>query len=82
MDCPYCGKGLTEGYIYGGSYGVNYAFKWLSASKEPTLAALELEAETIGEYGLFTQPKVKCQRCDHCKKIIIDLGDSIIRENE
>ncbi len=73
MNCPYCGKELIVGYIYGGSYGVNHSLRWLPETMEPTLANLELESETISTNRFSSQPKVKSYKCNSCRKMIIDL---------
>jgi len=75
MSCPYCGKEMLPGFIYGGSYGVNHSLRWLPENKKPTLAALELEAETISKSTFSSQPKAKCYKCVYCNKIIIDLDE-------
>lgn len=75
MNCPYCGKELTPGFIYGGSYGVNHSLRWLPENKMPTLATLELESETLSTNRFSPQPKVKCYKCVYCKKMIIDLNE-------
>ncbi|MCQ1531794.1 PF20097 family protein [Lutispora saccharofermentans] len=75
MDCPYCGKGLIPGFIYGGSYGVNHSLRWLPETKKPTLAELELEGEVLNKNRFFSQPEVKCYKCAYCRKIIIDLDE-------
>jgi len=75
MNCPYCGKELIAGFIYGGSYGVNHSLRWLPVTKEPTLASLELDSITLSKKGFLSQPKVKSYKCDYCKKMIIDLDE-------
>lgn len=73
MNCPYCGRELIAGFIYGGAYGVNHSLRWLPETKKPTLATLELEAEILSINSFSSQPKVKCYKCNACKKMIIDL---------
>ena len=75
MNCPYCGKELITGYIYGGSYGVNHSLRWLPDIKEPTLATLELESEVLSKDKFLSQPKVKSYKCNYCRKMIIDLDE-------
>lgn len=75
MNCPYCGKELIAGFIYGGSYGVNHSLRWLPEAKEPTLEVLELEAEMLSTNRFFSQPRVKSYKCVSCKKMIINLEE-------
>ena len=75
MNCPYCGKELITGFIYGGSYGVNHSLRWLPATKEPTLANLELDSVTLSKNRFASQPNVKSYRCNDCRKMIIDLNE-------
>lgn len=75
MNCPYCGKELIPGFIYGGSYGVDHSLRWLPENKKPTLAAMELESETLSKNSFLSQPSVKAYKCAYCRKMIIDLNE-------
>lgn len=71
MDCPYCGKPLVKGYLYGS----NAPLAWMPEDKKPTLGIWVTDGEVLkeSEKYLFTPPRVTAYKCYECKKMIIDL---------
>lgn len=68
MNCPYCNKTLTEGYIY--------SPRTLSWTPQPlktfSEASFQKEGNVIlSETGILTPAKIVAYHCPSCKKIII-----------
>ncbi|SCY56811.1 PF20097 family protein [Alkaliphilus peptidifermentans] len=65
LECPYCKSQLEEGFIYSSGYSFKWYNEGMGFFKKYTVFGGEI---------LSDSPKVKCNRCKECKKIIIDLN--------
>lgn len=72
MECPYCGKELTEGHIR----TAGEVIKWLPAGKIGMTTTLRWQVGKnelkLGKYNFATGGDVAAYRCEDCKKIIIE----------
>lgn len=70
MNCPYCGKELIEGYIYGS----DVPLVWMPKDKKPFLGSFPTQGEVLKESDTpFKLPKVTAYKCGDCKKLIVNL---------
>lgn len=68
MQCPYCGKEMVKGYIYGD----RYRLKWLPEDKKLLMGIWANGGVSLGTAGILGRPKVETYMCESCKKLIID----------
>lgn len=68
MNCPYCGKEMSEAYIQSAQQ------LYLNRGKKPRIfASGDLSSVSLSKFSLTKAPYVKSYLCAECGKIIIDL---------
>ena len=65
MNCPYCNKEMEKGYI--DQTDIRFPLEWYPASREKGFFASKK-----GNVRLTYGGNVKANRCENCRKIIID----------
>ena len=68
MNCPWCGRAMTAGRLYGD----RYPLKWLNAAQKLVLGAFAFHGDTIGQASLLSRPYATGHRCASCRKLVID----------
>lgn len=70
MKCPYCGKDMMKGKIYGD----RYQMKWMPDSQK-LLGGIFVHGDYIplGGSKLTGRTSVEAMYCGYCHKLIIDL---------
>jgi hypothetical protein len=69
MKCPYCKVEMARGHIYGD----RYALKWLQEGKSLLLGIWAIGGIKIGTGAGLGRPKVEANRCQACRKLIVDI---------
>jgi hypothetical protein len=69
MECPYCNREMTKGYVYGD----RYKLKWLPEDKKLFLGIWANGGVELGQGGNIGRARVKSYMCRSCNKIIIDV---------
>ena len=75
MECPYCKKEMTKGYLY----GEMCELQWLPSDRKPSFP--NSRYKIMGSLGLKSSPHssracVKAYKCKECNKLIIDTNDT------
>jgi hypothetical protein len=68
-DCPYCGREMQEGTVYGSD---RFRLKWMDRGRALLLGIWAVDGEAIGRKGLFQRAAITGMRCDHCRRIVLE----------
>lgn len=69
MKCPYCGREMVEGTIYGD----RYQMKWLPKTQKLVMGIWAKGGLGLGQGGLMGRSSVEASLCSSCQKLIIDI---------
>jgi len=69
MNCPFCGKEMTQTFIQS-SHQI-----YLNRNKPRFFPSGDLSSKTLSSFSITKSPFVRSYYCESCAKVIIDLAE-------